>query len=86
MRQGRFHCVVGPVMEAEAEAAVREEFARKKRWLPGGSLVAPILQLADRYDCPHRFSIGKGRHYCTSTCYLKHFVRREAVGAGAGPA
>jgi hypothetical protein len=85
MRKGRFHCVVGPVMDRQAVADLHEEFVRKKKWLPTGTLVAPILQLTDRYDCPHRFSLGKGRHYCTSTCFLKHFVPREAAGAGVGP-
>lgn len=63
------------MLNDEQQAALRREFAAKKRWLPSGTLLAPIRQLADRYDCPHRFSIGKGRHYCASTCYLKHFLR-----------
>lgn len=74
MKPGRFHCVVGSVMGEEEAEKLRKEFARKKRWLPSGTLIAPIQELADRYNCPHRFSIGKGRHYCVSSCYLKHFV------------
>lgn len=74
MREGRFHCAIGPVMNEVQAQALRREFAARRRWIPHGTLLAPILELARRYDCPHRFSIGKGRHYCTSNCYLRHFA------------
>lgn len=86
MRKGRYHCLVGPVMTPPEAETVRKIFSRKGRWLPGGTLIAPIRQLADRYDCPHRFSCGPGQHYCTSTCYLKNFRAGAGLtrgGAGA---
>lgn len=82
MKKGRYHCRVGPVLSERERDALEREFLRRQRWLPGGTLVAPIRELADRYDCPHRFNLEKGRHYCTSTCYLKNFLPRSAQQAG----
>ncbi|MDX6766101.1 MAG: hypothetical protein SFU85_04875 [Candidatus Methylacidiphilales bacterium] len=74
MKNGRFHCLVGAVMKAGELNELRSEFHRRRRWFPHMELVAPIIDLGDRYTCPHRFSIGKGRHFCVSQCYLRHFV------------
>jgi len=73
MKQGRFHCLIGNVLQPEEVGKLREEFQKRKRWFPQMDLVAPIVDLGDRYTCPHRFSIAKGRHYCVSQCYLRHF-------------
>jgi hypothetical protein len=74
MKNGRFHCLVGSVLKPEELDQLRTEFQKRKRWFPQMDLVAPIVDLGDRYTCPHRFSIAKGRHYCISQCYLRNLA------------
>lgn len=84
MKQGRFHCQIGAVLKPEELEMLRGEFQKRRRWFPALELVAPIVDLGDRYNCPHRFSIAKGRHYCISQCYLRHFASAVPAAAKGG--